>query len=249
MRIRHLTLAAAMCWTLVCCHAVSPNFYHRIDVTTGNLYTFAASNLLSAGVNKLADDRLLDTSFGYTYNTISAEGERKHARDYNRVGVQVRDLFADCSFGIKLGYQSFDFSWFNWGLFVSAHYKANRFKWEHNEEMDRVKTQRIQPGVGVMLSLGDIESGSRVIIEAGIRYNIPTGGCGDWGDKASDIMNRGVSGHYSLRFGGRSWLQGIGIFAEIPHYHLLKAASVAGIKLHSYTFGITYSICPWNSRL
>ncbi len=232
-------------------YAISPNFYHRIDLTSGNLYSFAASNLLSAGLNKLSQDRLLDTSFGYTYNSVTTDWHTQHAGSYNIAGLLARDLFADTSLGIKLGYQSFNFSWFNWGVFASIGGKYNRFKWKYIDDIYSVKYQRLQPGTGLLLSLGSMESSSRIILECQIKYNIPFGNCGAWGDKASEVYKNNFSSHYSLRFAGASWLQGFGIFAEILHGNPVKSTrySSTTISLKSFTFGITYTICPWDEKL
>lgn len=233
-------------------NAVSPNFYHRIDVSSGNLYTFVASNLVSAGINKVTEDRLLDTSFEYTYNKVTTNGVSARGKDYNRVGLTAKDLFSDSSFGVKLGYQSFNFSWFNWGLYASAHCKFNRFKWEQGTETYGIKYNRFQPGVGLMISFGDMESSVRFIVEGQLKYNMPIGEAGDWGDENStEVWKSTFSSHYTIRFAGSSWLQGIGIFAEIPHGNPVKWTqfSPAKISLDSYTFGITYTICPWNKQL
>lgn len=221
-------------------------FYHRIDVTTGNLYSFVASNLISAGVNYLTKDRLLDTSFGYSVYDSSFPAGKVGIKDYDRVGFTMRDLIADSSYGLKLGYQSFYPGVFNWGIYGSGHYKINRFKMLNSGITKPQDIHRLQLGGGILLSFGSIESSGKAVFEAGVRYNLPVHYKGSWGNDADSALEKGITTHYSIRFGGFGVLQGVGIFAEIPLYNLAKANSIyPGLKFKPYTFGITYTIMPW----
>ncbi|MEZ3576406.1 MAG: hypothetical protein K1W01_02810 [Muribaculaceae bacterium] len=222
-------------------------FYHRIDVTTGNLYSFVASNLISAGLNYISQDRLLDTSFGYTVYDSSYPGATIKMKDYSRTGITMRDLIADSSYGVKLGYQSFYPGVFNWGIYGSAHYKINRFKMEYSDLLMPQNIHRLQLGGGILLSFGSIDSAAKAVIEAGIRYNLPVRYKGSWGVDAGSVLEKGITNHYSIRFGGFGVLQGVGLFAEIPLYNLVKSNAIfPGLKFKPYTFGITYTIMPWN---
>lgn len=222
-------------------------FYHRVDIMTGNLYSFVASNLLSAGLNYLSQDRLLDTSFGYSVYSSSCDYGSVKMKDYNRVGITMRDLIADSSYGVKLGYQSFYPGVFNWGIYGSAHYKINRLKMEYSEMLMPQDIHRLQLGGGVLLSFGSIDSAAKAVIEAGIRYNIPVRYRGAWGNDAASVLNKGITNHYSIRFGGFGVLQGLGLFAEIPLYNLVKVNDICpGFSFRPFSFGITYTIMPWN---
>lgn len=224
------------------------NFYHRIDLASNNIYTFVASNLISAGLNSTTDDKLIDTSYQYTYVNTSGTDMKTSVHGYDIAGLTARDIFADVTAGAKLGYQSFNPGSFNWGIFGSAHYRVNQFKMEMNDLEGRHNIHRLGLGGGLMFTFGSIERDSRVIVEAGVRYNIPIHYNGQWGDKASDILNSGISSHFAIRIGGFNVLQGIGVFADISHYNLVKnSASIPQrMKVRPYTFGITYTIMPWN---
>ena len=43
------------------------HLYYRMDVATDNIYTFAAANLATAGINALTDEMLFDNAYTYTY--------------------------------------------------------------------------------------------------------------------------------------------------------------------------------------
>lgn len=225
------------------------HFYHRLEINTGNLYSFVASNLITAGANKLTTDRLFDNSFAYTVYNVKDDETKYTAKDYNRIGLSIRDLFSDCSFGAKLGYQSFSPGIFNWGLFASGHYRINQFKLnpDNNEEYSRHNIQYWQLGGGIMLAFGAMSSGSKIVFEAGLRYNIPAYYKGAWGTDKSHILSHGISSHYSLRIGGFGPLQGIGVFADIPHSNWINNQFCNDItSLKGYTFGLTYTILPWD---
>ena len=46
------------------------HLYYRMDVATNNIYTFAAANLATAGINALTDEMLFDNAYTYTYTLI-----------------------------------------------------------------------------------------------------------------------------------------------------------------------------------
>lgn len=220
-------------------------FFHRIDVNMGNIYSFVASNLISAGLNQLTKDRLVDTSFGYTIYSHHSNSDDINIKDYNRTGLTIKDLFADSTFGAKLGYQSSNPGVFNWAIYGSCHYRINQFKLLYDDSQFRQNIQRLQLGGGLLFSFGDIEHDTRFVIEAGLRYNIPIFYDGSIGESASSAINTGLTSHYSLRFGGFGFLKGVGIFAEVPHYNSVKGQTVhTGLSLKPYTFGITYTIMP-----
>lgn len=242
---KYFAITAIIILAAVKCNAQV--FFHRIDVTTGNLYSFVASNLLSAGINYLTQDRLLDTSFDYTLYSTDFKNEPFKLNSYNRVGITLRDLIADSSYGVKLGYQSFYPGSFNWGIFGSGHYKINRFALENSGIRQAENIHRLQIGGGLLFAFGAIDSPGKAVVEVGLRYNIPAHYNGFLGDSADSALNKGLTSHYSLRFGGFGILQGIGIFAEIPHYNLIKKSEITkGMSIRPFTVGITYTIMPWN---
>lgn len=222
--------------------AQNPNFYHRFDINTGNLYSFTVSNLLTAGLNKASNDRLFDNSFNYTIYNYDAPNCK--VKDYDRIGVTLRDLFADSSVGVKLGYQSFNMGFFNWGIYGSAHYRINQFKTVAADATLRHNIQRMQFGGGLMIAFGSMDNENKIILEGGLRYNIPIYYhiSGEEGNQKS-LLNNGLTSYYALRMGGLGPLKGLGVFLEMPHYSQLKSEACT---LKPYTFGLTYTIMPWD---
>lgn len=233
-------------------YALAQHFYHRLDVGTGNIYSFVAGNLITAGLNAAADDMLFDNAYSYTHTKLSAVGQSVDTKGYNVMGLTARDLFNDVRLGAKLGYQSFSPGSFNWGIYGSAHYKVNRFKTalDGGADLSKHNVQRALLGGGVMFILGNIGSSTRVIIDAGLRLDMPISYKGACGNKAADVLNSGLSSHYSIRFGGTGRLQGVGVYADIPHYNMFKSGGpyFDNPKMKMYSLGIIYTISPWKTK-
>lgn len=231
--------------------ANAQHFYHRIDVGTNNIYTFVASNLITAGLNAVTNDMLFDNSYNYTYMDLSAN-ETVKTKSYNIMGLTAHDIFSDIRIGTKLGYQSFTLGTFNWGIYGSAHYKLNQFKTQTDgsDVFTKHNIQKMMLGGGLMMILGSVENNTRVIIEAGLRYDIPLSYKGACGENAKDILSNGLSSNFSIRFGGNSWLQGLGLYADIPHYNMFKSGGgyFTNPHLRMYNFGVVYTISPWKFK-
>lgn len=229
--------------------ANAQNLYYRLDVGTNNIYSFAAANLATAGLNALTDKMLFDNAYTYTYLNTSNEFD---AKNYSIVGMTARDIFSDITAGGKIGYQSFNPGIFNWGIYGSAHYRINQFKSSLKGQNDELHNdiQRVLLGGGLLFNLGDIESSTRFVIEAGVRYELPLSYNRLNGQKVSDVLNSGLSSHFALRINGNGLLQGLGIYADIPHYNLFKdsVGNIDNPKLKMYTFGIIYTITPWKIK-
>lgn len=229
--------------------AEAQNLYYRLDIGTNNVYSFATANLATAGLNALTDRMLFDNAYTYTYlngaNGLETKG-------YNIAGMTARDLFSDFTTGGKIGYQSFNPGSFNWGVFGSAHYRINQFKTSVNDQSDFIHNdiQRLLLGGGVLFNFGDIESSTKFVIEAGVRYEMPLSYNRLNNGKVSDVLNSGLSSHFALRINGSGVLQGLGVYADIPHYKLFKdSGSQSNMpNLKMYTFGIIYTITPWKIR-
>ena len=225
------------------------HFYYRLDIGTNNIYSFAAANLATAGLNALADKMLFDNAYTYTYINTS---DNLDTKGYNVAGMTARELFSDITVGGKLGYQSFYPSSFNWGIYGSAHYRVNQFKTSVSglNEEHHTDIQRLQLGGGLLFNLGDIESSTRVVIEAGLRYELPINYNQCNGQKVSDVLNGGLSSHFALRINGNGVLQGLGVYADIPHYNIFKNSGNKSVmpNLKMYTFGLIYTITPWKIK-
>lgn len=219
------------------------NFYHRLDVGSSNIYSFVVSNLGTALLNYATHDMLFDNSF--TYSFFSGEGyvNEVSTKRYDPMGITMRDLFNDAYFGTKLGYQSDNMGFVNWGIYGSAHYKINQFKAKFMPEMDyeRERLHYMKTGVGLMLTLGSIEHKTRVQIEAALRYDFPLGYAGVYG-ASKDMLESGLSSHYAIKVAGFTWLS-VGVYADINHYNLYNV-TVDKANLKMYNIGITFTITP-----
>lgn len=232
--------------------AEAQHFYYKLDVGTSNIYSFAVANLATAGLNTLVDGMLFDNAYTYTYLQTSNNTYGIETKNYDIVGITARDIFSDITAGGKIGYQSFNPSNFNWGIFGSAHYRVNQFKTtiQGIDETFHNDVQRLLLGGGLMFTFGSLESSTRFIIEAGLRYEMPLRYNRADGQKVSDIINSGLSSHYAIRINGNGALQGLGVYADISHYDLFKNTeyllNVPNIKM--FTFGLIYTITPWKVK-
>lgn len=235
-----------------CMQAKPQHLYHRLDIGASNLFTFVVANLATAGLNYASNDMLFDNAYTYTWLQTGSTPSNVSAKGYNVAGLTARDLFNDITFGGKIGYQSAEPTAFNWGVFGSAHYRLNQFKTEIDgqNQLFRHTVHRLQLGGGILLKLGDIESSTRFVVEAGLRYELPISYKGESGMGTSDMLNSGLSSHFSLRINGKGAFQGLGLYADIPHYNLFKKMDIqfGTAKIKPYSFGIIYTITPWKIK-
>lgn len=219
------------------------HFYHRIDVGTSNIYMFALSNLATGYTNYLTHDILFDNSYVYTLFGGNVDNESVKTKPLSPIGVTSSELFNDAFAGLKLGYKSDQMGIFNWGVYVSSHFRINQYKAKFAAMTDYTK-ERIEyfkPGTGLLLTFGGIESKVRIQIEAAARYDIPVSYKGMFGNK-NDVLGKGISSHYSIKVAGYSDYS-VGIFADLCHYKLYdKTQSNSTFK--PYSFGVTFTITP-----
>lgn len=248
-KIKTLCIVALFFMPFTC---KAQHLYYRMDVATNNIYTFAATNLATAGINALTDEMLFDNAFTYTYIQNVDKNSNVNIKNPNILGLTARDIFSDITFGGKLGYQSFFPGSFNWGVYGSAHYRVNQYKVEadNTDASFRNNVQRLMLGGGVLLNLGSVESSTKIVLEAGLRYEIPIYYKGISDLKQSEMLNKGLSSHYALRINGNGLLQGLGVYADIPHYKMFKKSGIQygtpDVKM--YSFGIMYTITPWKIK-
>ncbi len=222
------------------------HLYYKLDVGTNHIYSFAVANLATGWLNALTDRMLFDNAYSYTYlNDLDNTGYK--SKQYSITGITAREFFSDVTAGAKIGYQSASPEVFNWGLFASAHYRVNQFKSSINNIDDELHNdiQRLLLGGGILLSFGDIESSTRLTFEAALRYEMPLSYKGLYGN-STNLLNKGLSSHFAIRVNGYGVLQGLGIYADIPHYEIFKDRESGNLKM--YTFGIIYTITPWKIK-
>ena len=69
--MKHLKMLCIMALLLMPFSGKAQHLYYRMDVATNNIYTFAAANLATAGINALTDEMLFDNAYTYTYTLIT----------------------------------------------------------------------------------------------------------------------------------------------------------------------------------
>lgn len=220
------------------------HFYHRIDVGSSNIYTFVLSNLITGYANYFTHDILFDNSYVYTIYGGEVDGESVKTKAFNPMGITASDLFNDAFAGVKLGYKSDLMGAFNWGIYASGHFRINQFKVKSTdiEDYSKERFNYFKPGIGLLLTLGGIESRIKVEFEAAARYDFPVGYKGLWGTNAKDVLGKGLSSHYSIKVGGYSWFSA-GVFADLCHYDLYTNRQ-SNSSFKPYSFGVTFTITP-----
>lgn len=220
------------------------HFYHRLDVGSSNIYTFALSNIVTGYTNYLTHDILFDNSYVYTLYGGKTQGEKIRTSPYSPIGITARDLFNDCFAGAKIGYQSDFAGFFNWGIYASAHYRINQIKSDVYDHIDKQceRFQYVKPGAGILFTFGGLENPVKVQCEAALRYDLPIGYSGLLGNSCNEVLQKGISTHFAIKVGGYSSFSA-GLYADICHYDLYKNLP-SGSHFKPYSFGITLTITP-----
>lgn len=227
------------------------NLYYRLDIATGNVFSFAIANVATAVLNDVTDKMLFDNAFSYTYLKEIDGAQNIDVKANKILGLTARDVFNDVKGGGKIGYQTDNKGFFNWTIFASAHYRINQFKIAQNEEVIyRQNIQRTMLGGGLQFTLGSIEKSVKCIIEAGLTYDLPLSYSGSSGYKVNDLVNSGLSSHFAVMVNGRGILNKVGLYADIPFYKTFKNAGsqMLGTNIKPYSFGVTYTITPWKKQ-
>lgn len=217
------------------------NLIFNGDIAFGNPYTTAVASTLTGLANyHLFNDAFFENSF--IYGLYDTNVDNMKVKTLNPMGVTARELFNNVQAGIKLGYQTYNPEFVNYGIYASAHYKLDQFQMGYSDDnMTKYRAQRILLGATALLSLGSMEQPSRVIIEAGCRYSIgldyntPEG-------RNKDMLNDGLVSHFAIKLASRGMMQNIGVFADINHFNMWKNSGDR--KLNNYTFGLTWTITP-----
>ncbi len=227
-------------------NAQSRNFYHRIEIGSGNLYSFVAGNLIAGFANYYTHSVLFDNSFTYTLFSGKTDLGSVKTKPENLIGITARDLFNDISGGVKLGYNSDNFDNFNWGVYGSLYYKLNQFKslWHTNAEYTRERFSYLKPGIGFFALFGSIEQKVKYQLEAGIQYCCPIAYTGVFGSK-TNTLNSGIGSHYAIKIGGATDFS-CGIYVDLYHFDLYKKEYCKKFKM--YNLGVTFTITPKRSE-
>lgn len=227
------------------------HLYRRVEIGTENGWSFIGATVLTSLGNVLLHYPLFQSSM--TFSAISSDGNLKNYMDepeYDENGEETgsmggymkadgKHLFNHLALGTKIGYISDKLGWVNYGLYGAAYYNLRQLRSEDLSFNHNI--QRLQIGGGVMLVLGSVEQNSRFIADAGFRYNIPVyyQNSGEWGK--SDMINTGITSHYSLKYSYKNSFS-IDFFCNIMHYNMFKNFDIAGEKNKIYEFGLSVAI-------
>lgn len=240
--------------------AQSRHLYNRVELGAGNVWTFVGMETVSTIINTITHRPLTEGTlrFGipiseygnlngyqgfddWNYDRFNSDPDYEYGND-GFVKFKTRNLLSNIIIGDKLGYLSDNLSSVNYCIYGAAYYNLQQFKLMSDyENYDAISTQRMQLGGGFMLTFGSIESKNRIIVDGGLRYNIPLHFGGDIEGKTNEMMNKGITSHYMFKY---SWDNSvaIGFTVDLMHYNMFKDESLCGNQSKLVEFGITASI-------
>lgn len=255
-----VVMALIMSLTAVAPAQAQRHLYNRVEFGGGNVWTLVGLEAASMVINQLTHKQLTEATLrfavpvseygnlcGYQgfddWNYDRFFGEDHEYGDDGAVKFKGRNLLSNIIVGDKIGYLTDNLGFVNWCFYGSAYYNLQQLKvMESEDDYTNVSTQRLQLGGGVMMTLGSIESKSRIIIDGGLRYNVPLHfGSDGYEGSTGDMMNSGISSHYMFKY---SWDNSVAVGAtvDILHYNLFKDESLCGDKSKMVEFGITLAI-------
>lgn len=232
------------------------HFYNRVELGAGNVYSFVGTTAISIIANQLAHRPITESSLRFVipcseygnlnsfqgFNDFNYDRFNSEQEEYNGyIKFGGRDLLSNISVGDKMGYISDNLGSVNYCIYGAAYYNLLQFRlMQTADDYTPISTQRLQLGAGAMLTLGSIESNDRFIIDAGVRYNLPIGFSGVDGT-VGEMMNRGVSSHYMLKYSYKSQIAA-GLTIDVMHYNMFKDTSLCGDQSKVFEFGIVLSL-------
>lgn len=222
------------------------NLIFNGEIAFSNVYTWLVSSSAAGAINGLLNTSFFENSLiESVYSTKTDDLTVKPMKYY---GATANDLFGDMQLGIKLGYQTYNPGFFNIGAYASAHYKLSQFRVETDRNTQKHRTQRALLGITTRFSFGSMEQSTRVIVEAGVRYNFALAYKSPMStDK--DQTRSGLSSHYALMLAGPRYLQDVGVFVDVNHFNMWKNTGY-GEKLNHYTIGLTWrATIPQTNKL
>lgn len=218
------------------------------DFSSLNFWTLLASMGTSALINRNADDFLWDNIWciGMLYNGIGSDMTK------TVYSFKPADLFSNFGTGVKVGYRTRNTGFFNYKGYGSIHYRTNNQRFSLKNERDKHlnSLHRLQLGVGGIVDLARIDQPLHVIIDLGLRFNIPLYYSGPYGE-GPGCLNWGFTPVLGVSFAGRKLLKttgmNLGFFCELPGYHVFKKSDeFPGINsIKTYSFGFNLTICPF----
>ncbi len=238
----------------------SRHLYNRVELGAGNVWTFVGMEAVSMVINTLTHKPLTEATMRFgvpvseygNLNGYQGFDDWNHERfnddsdyEYGNDGYikfNARNLLSNIIVGDKLGYLSDNLGSVNYCIYGAAYYNLQQFRLMSDyENYDAISTQRLQLGGGFMLTFGSIESKGRIIVDGGLRYNIPLRFEGDIEGKTNEMMNKGLTSHYMFKY---SWDNSVavGFTMDLMHYNMFKDESLCGDQSKLVEFGIVLSI-------
>lgn len=241
-RIKSLVVVVII---VLCCMCprikADDNHYFKGDLWSGNIVTFMANMGITTLINKKTGQ--------FTYdNIVSLNNAGEYCFNFS-----WRALMAGFGTGVKVGYRTDNTSMLNFTGYGSLHYRISLrdFETKVGDELVRKyenTIHKMQIGTGGNVIIGNNRSYARVIVDAGLRYNIPFA-------KATDLpeasLNSGVSGMFGLIVaGGRHWMKKfglqIGLWFEYSFYDMYKKNDLFDAKgIRDHAAGMNMTWCPW----
>ena len=228
------------------------HLFKRLDLGTDNMYTWIMVVTASSIVNVVTESPLVEPTWNWgvvssdgdmkLYNTFDSDKDNnsEEASFPDALNPTAHNLWSNLTGGCKIGYISDFRGSVNYALYGSAHYNFRQLKAGY--DLANQKTSRFQYGGGFLLSFGSIESNTRFIIDCGLRYNIPLSYKGSLDGSHKDVLNEGLTSHYSakLSFGDLGLAVGLGF--NCMHYNLFKEPNLAGYKNKIHEIALTIMI-------
>lgn len=210
------------------------NFYHKVDLEFGNIYSCALASCLTGYVNYLINDAMFETGYSYPVYRINAKDGQTISHN-NVFGLSANDLLCNFQGGFKLGYQTYSPTFINWGVYDQIHYRVDNFMMSFpNKGDEENKTiSNVLFGIGSVINIGRMEDGFRLSVEAGVNYSVCVNS--DTGNSCNGLIS-----HYAIGIEGPKFVQDIKLYADISHYNVTDNP----INLSPITFGVMWAITP-----
>ena len=221
------------------------NFYHKIELGSGNVYGFGILSCASGVFNYLIDDAVAETNFEYPIYREQTSVPDAFSRQY-LLGVVPNDLLHDFSGGVKLGYQSYSPDFFNWGVCAVGEYKREPYKWSGTDAEGGGVMGRALAGGNVMFRFGEMGMHSLFTVELGIRYSYGLSHMNAALSSPDMKLNNGLVSHYAIQIGGPGFFQDIKLYVDVPHY---KVVDCPELQLSPIYLGFSWTVTPRQAQM
>ncbi|MDE5646281.1 MAG: hypothetical protein K2I57_00435 [Muribaculaceae bacterium] len=233
-------------------NAQERHLYFKGDISSPHLITEATSIGITALINRSTGQFTYDNIFNIPITSGDLNGNSIKLKTISHYGLSLNDIFNNFGTGIKLGYKTDNFGFFNFATFGSAHYRFNNISLSFPNSTDYYDNSihRIQFGIGANMTLGRIDQSARVTIEFGARYNIPIGYSGELGD-GTGCLNSGITPIFAITVGGPKLMKkmgmNIGLHFEFMSYDWFKESEhfTNPYTINTWNLGLNLTMCPW----